>query len=255
MASLIDGRTRAILVNNPSNPCGSVYSRAHLQDILDLADKYRVPLIADEIYGNLVFEGSAFHPLASLTASVPVLAVGGIAKEFLVPGWRVGWVTVHDRNGVLAEIRKALFGLSQLILGANSLVTSALPAILTPTPNSADEVSLRAFHAKTLGLLQEHARVTADRLAAIPGLEVVRPQGAMYVMFGVKAGHFAGLEDDVAFSQALLAEENVFVLPGTCFNMRNFCRVVFCAPLDRLHEAFDRMEAFCTRHRVPAATE
>jgi tyrosine aminotransferase len=82
----IDEKTSAILVNNPSNPCGSVFSKEHLEDIVALAERYKVPIIADEIYGNLVFEGSAFFPLGSLSPTVPVLSTGGIAKEFLVPG-------------------------------------------------------------------------------------------------------------------------------------------------------------------------
>lgn len=251
LESLIDARTRAILVNNPSNPCGSVYSREHLLAILAIAEKHKLPVIADEIYGNLVFAstGAAFHPMASLTTEVPILSAGGIAKEFLVPGWRVGWVTVHDnRHGSFVEVRKGLFALSQLILGANSLVVSALPAILDPVPGSEDAASLAAFHASTLAKLEDNATFTATRLAAIPGLRVVVPQGAMYVMFGIDAAAFKDLPDDVAFSQGLLAEENVFVLPGACFNMAGFCRIVFCAPKEKLGEAFDRMAAFCARH-------
>jgi tyrosine aminotransferase len=185
--------------------------------------------------------------MASLTETVPILAAGGIAKEFLVPGWRVGWLTIHDRNGIFANVKAGLFALTQLILGANSLVLAALPAILTPsTPEDRD--AMAAFHKDTIARLEENANFTAARLAAIPGLEVVTPQGAMYVMFGMKAGAFRDLASDVEFAQALLAEENVFVLPGTCFCCPNFCRIVFCAPKEKLSEAFDRMVNFCARH-------
>lgn len=105
LESLVDGRTAAIVVNNPSNPCGSVYSREHLLDILRVAEKTRVPIIADEIYADMAFRPHRFYPLASLTETVPVLAVGGLAKRYLVPGWRVGWVLVHDRRGLFTEVR------------------------------------------------------------------------------------------------------------------------------------------------------
>jgi tyrosine aminotransferase len=88
LESQIDEKTRAIIINNPSNPCGSVYSKEHLLEIIDLADKYKLPIISDEIYGKIVFSGSKFYPLASLTNKVPILTIGGLAKEYLVPGWR-----------------------------------------------------------------------------------------------------------------------------------------------------------------------
>jgi tyrosine aminotransferase len=128
MESLIDANTKAILINNPSNPCGSVFSKDHLNKILEvpaplpchttihmflllsqstnlfsglvllcfcvrlfvsqLAEKYRLPIVSDEIYGKLVYGDCGFHPAASLTTTVPVLAVGGLAKEYVCPGWR-----------------------------------------------------------------------------------------------------------------------------------------------------------------------
>ncbi|XP_016838535.1 tyrosine aminotransferase isoform X2 [Nasonia vitripennis] len=97
----IDESTAAILINNPSNPCGSVFSREHLLDILDVAAKYYVPIIADEIYEHMVFPGRRFHSLASLSSEVPILSCSGLTKRFLVPGWRMGWIIVHDRQNIL----------------------------------------------------------------------------------------------------------------------------------------------------------
>lgn len=81
MESLIDSQTAAIVINNPNNPCGAVYSKRHLRDILKLAERYRVPIIADEIYGNMVYGGAQFHPIASLGARVPVITCDGISKR------------------------------------------------------------------------------------------------------------------------------------------------------------------------------
>lgn len=102
----------AILVNNPSNPCGSVYSEEHLKAIITVAEAARLPIIADEIYRNMVFSTAKFVPIAGLSSEVPVLSVGGIAKEFLVPGWRVGWVLVHDKKGRFEKVRAGLYRLS-----------------------------------------------------------------------------------------------------------------------------------------------
>lgn len=76
MESLIDDRTRAILLNNPSNPCGNVLSEANLRGVLAIAEKHRLPIISDEIYARMAFAGHPFHPLASLTSTVPVLTIG-----------------------------------------------------------------------------------------------------------------------------------------------------------------------------------
>jgi tyrosine aminotransferase len=121
---LIDERTVAVLVNNPSNPCGSVYSREHLQALLQVAERRRLPIISDDVYAEMVFPGFEYFSVAELSHNVPVLATGGMAKRYLVPGWRVGWISVHDRHNVLSEVRKAIFRLTTLILGANTLAQS-----------------------------------------------------------------------------------------------------------------------------------
>ncbi|CAE7724458.1 TAT [Symbiodinium microadriaticum] len=114
----VDENTKAILITNPSNPCGSNYTAQHLAGVVEVARRHNLPIIADEIYGGLVFDGH-FTSVSSLNGDVPVLAVGGLAKEFIVPGWRVGWVTVYDRTAtkVMAEVKSGLKSLSQLILG------------------------------------------------------------------------------------------------------------------------------------------
>jgi tyrosine aminotransferase len=174
LESLIDQNTAAILINNPSNPTGSVFSKTHLLDILKVAEKHHIPIISDEIYGGMVFEGNTFYPLASLSERVPILTVGGLAKIYLVPGWRVGWVIVHDRNDLMKEVRTGLVKLSQLILGANTIGQSIIEEALDNTPPS--------FHKQLNATLQEHAFYLSERLAAIPSLHVIKPGGAMYMM-------------------------------------------------------------------------
>lgn len=106
MESLIDENTAALILINPSNPCGSVFRREHLLDIIAIAEKYCVPIIADEIYEHFVFPGIEYHSVSSLSQNVPVLTCGGLTKRFLVPGWRLGWIVIHDRNNVFDGIRK-----------------------------------------------------------------------------------------------------------------------------------------------------
>jgi len=242
MNALVDSKTRAIIVNNPSNPCGSVYSAEHLKKIADAAFDHKLPIIADEIYGNLVFSGHEFHSLAKITSRVPIVHVGGIAKEFLVPGFRVGWIVSHDvPEGALVEVRKGMVNLSQVIIGATSLVQAALPCILTPESET-DRIAVETFHSETRSTLEKNGLFLVRRLMTIPGIAVTQPQGAMYILIGT------GSMNDKDFSQRLLDEELVFVLPGSCFGIENYVRLVFCAPQTILEDACNRIESFCRRH-------
>jgi tyrosine aminotransferase len=253
MKAMADSRTKAIVVNNPSNPCGSVYSKEHLIDILKVAQELGIPVIADEIYRGLTFSGAVFHAMADLTADVPVISVGGIAKEYLVPGFRVGWILINDRHNLFANLRGALVSLSQVILGPNSLVLSALPSIMDPEPASAEDLALIAFRKHTVSTLEKNALFVTDRLSGIEGLQVIVPQGAMYVMVGINPSAGFDFKNDMDFCERLLSEESVFCLPGTCFDIPNYFRVVFCAPDEILEEACDRLKAFCARHRAGTA--
>ena len=92
---------RGLVLNNPSNPTGAVFSAAHLRDVLGFCQQHKLPIVADEVYGDLTFAGHEFHPVAQVAADlgrqVPVIAASGLGKQYLVPGWRVGWVVFHDK--------------------------------------------------------------------------------------------------------------------------------------------------------------
>ena len=188
----------------------------------------------------MTFKGHTFYPIASLTNTVPVLTTGGLAKRWLVPGWRVGWVFIHDRNAKFQEVRKGLVNLSQLTLGANSLVQSAIPEFLQ-APQS--------FFESTLDQLQENAELSRSILANVPGITPIFPQGAMYLMLKIDIERFKGIKDDVDFVEKLVQEEAVLCLPGQCFRCPGcFVRIVFTAPKDKLESAFKRIKEFCARY-------
>jgi len=246
MESLIDANTKAILMNNPSNPCGSVFGKEHLLEILDIAERHRVPIIADEIYEHFVFSGAdkKYVPIASLTDTVPVLSCGGLTKRYLVPGWRLGWITIHDRNDVLKDggVRSGLNSLSQRIIGANTIVQGALPTILKETPET--------FFQNTLDIIEENAKIAYERLSTVPGLNPVMPDGAMYMMVGMDG--FPAFDGCTQVVEALVAEQSVFCLPGKCFNINNFFRIVLTVPKEMIVEACDRIAEFCHKHNSPA---
>ena len=246
LESQIDESTAAIIINNPSNPCGSVFSRNHTLDILDVAARYYVPIIADEIYEHMVFPGRTFHSLASLSNEVPILSCSGLTKRFLVPGWRMGWIIIHDRQNVLnKEIRKALHCLSQRIIGSNTLIQGALPAILKNTPQN--------FYDNVMHTLYNHSKVAYNCIIKVPGLKPIMPDGAMYMMVHIDLSCFPEFNSDLEFVQRLLMEESVFCLPGQCFDYPSYMRLVITVPMDMLEEACQRIQEFCERHHYKTA--
>ncbi|KAG8437489.1 hypothetical protein GDO86_008263 [Hymenochirus boettgeri] len=241
MESLVDDKTACIIINNPSNPCGSVFSRKHLQKILAVASKQCVPILADEIYGDMVFEEGAYQSLASLSSNVPILSCGGLAKRWLVPGWRLGWILIHDRKDIFGkEIREGLVRLSQRILGPCTIVQGALEQIMKRTPQE--------FYDSTISFIKSNADLCYTTLSSVPGLCPVRPAGAMYLMVGIEIEHFPEFENDVVFTERMISEQSVFCLPATCFEYPNYFRIVLTVPEEMMIEACRRIREFCKLH-------
>ncbi|XP_022097594.1 tyrosine aminotransferase-like isoform X1 [Acanthaster planci] len=241
MESLIDDKTACIVINSPSNPCGGVFTKEHLEDICRIAEKYQLPILADEIYAEMVFPGHSFHPVASVAKSVPVLTCGGLAKRYLVPGWRLGWILIHDPTDAFKdEVRQGLMNLATRILGPCTLIQAALPKIFSDTP--------KEFYTKSMKVFQENAEMIYDALSHTPGLFPVMPCGAMYFMFGIDMDKFDGFSSDMEFVTRLVEEESVFCLPGKCFEYPNFVRIVTSLPKEKTVIAMDRIKDFCARH-------
>ncbi|XP_043937416.1 tyrosine aminotransferase [Protopterus annectens] len=241
LESVIDDKTACIIVNNPSNPCGSIFSKEHLQKIIAVAARNCVPILADEIYGDMVFQGNKFYSMAPLSSSVPILSCGGLAKRWLVPGWRLGWILIHDRNNIFGnEIREGLVRLSQRILGPCTIVQGALESIMNSTP--------KKFFSSTLSFMKANADICYEALSTVPGLRPVRPSGAMYLMVGIDIESFPEFEDDVEFTMRLISEQSVFCLPAKCFEYPNFFRVVLSVPKEMMTEACNRIREFCEQH-------
>ncbi|KAK4687061.1 tyrosine aminotransferase, partial [Tremellales sp. Uapishka_1] len=236
--ALCDEETRAILITNPSNPCGSNFSRKHLTSIIDIAETHKVPIIADEIYGHMTY-GSSFTPLASLSSSVPVLTLSGLSKRFLLPGWRFGWVALHDPLGVASAIKDGMAVWGNRIMGPNSLVQAALPGILATEPEWFQEVTRK---------IELNSITVFEAVQSIPGLSTTMPQGALYMLVRIALAEFPDFKDDADFCAALYKEEAVFVLPGQCFSAKGYFRVVNGAPVEVMRDVMERLRDFCGRH-------
>ncbi|XP_055371005.1 tyrosine aminotransferase [Condylostylus longicornis] len=240
LESLIDDKTAAIIVNNPSNPCGSVFSKKNLQAIIKVAERNFVPIIADEIYEHFVFPGSEHIAVSTLSQNVPVLSCGGLTKRFLVPGWRLGWIVIHDRHDILKDATRGLKNLTGRILGPNTLIQTALPDIL--------EKTTQKFFDDTISVIYKNAFLAFEMLNKVPGLKPIMPAGAMYMMIGIEIDKFPEFPDDLEFVQRLVGEQSVFCLPGACFDYPNYMRIVLTVPGEMIKEAADRIAEFCEKH-------
>lgn len=255
---------QGILVNNPSNPTGAVYSFKHLSDIVKLATKYHIPIIADEIYGDLTFHSRTFYPIANVAASlgyeVPIITASGLGKQYLVPGWRLGWIIYQDNKyGAISNVRKGAQRLAQVVLGACHLAQFAIPAVLDPKDDS-NRLSTATWKAQLHCTIEKQAGLLCGLLNKCHGLQVIIPQGAMYAIVQLDVDAYDDtIVDDMSFMKLLHLEENVVVLPGSAFGMMggrsndgsdyNYAfRVVFCAPENILIDAAERISSFCIRH-------
>ncbi|CAI5474559.1 unnamed protein product [Closterium sp. Yama58-4] len=261
VAKLRDENTVTILVCNPGNPCGQVFSRQHLVEILTTAAALRLPIIADEVYEGIAFqEASPFIPLraaamqlalqhpqqpqqshadhaasSSAAAGSNGMLGNGVhvgngnghvvsGERFLVPGWRVGWIAVHDPRNILrnAKVIESLERILQYAPQPCSLIQAALPAVLNTTPPS--------FLRHLSSQLADAARTSLSRVGAIPGLECPsEPQGGMFLMVHVNLASFPSFPDDISWCRQLLQEQRVVLIPGTAFRL-NSSRAIMSSP-------------------------
>lgn len=239
---------RAMVVNNPSSH-GAVFTVEHLSRILDFALNHRLPIVSDEVYGNLTFGSHKFHPLSNIAArhgrKVPVITTSSLSKQFLVPGWRIGWLVFHDNIwGSLKNVQAAAEKLARLQHGVSHLQQSAISTLLSPSTSG-----LASWRENLRKMLEDQARFLSSKLGACRGLKVLcPPQGSMYTILGLDLDRFDGIRNDVDFCHKLVREENVFVLPGSSFEVPGTIRVAFSADKITLATAIQRISSFCDRH-------
>lgn len=174
--------------------------------------------------------------MATLAPKVPIITCDGVAKRYLVPGWRMGWAIIHDRYGALSEVRQGMVSLSQKLSGPNTLVQGALPQILQDTPQS--------FFDHIIEVLSTNANIVYKKLSRVPGFKTLKPYGAIYIMVGIDEKIYG---EDMEFMESLIREESVFCLPGSVFESPSWLRLVLTAPPEVTEEACDRIIQYCQR--------
>jgi alanine-synthesizing transaminase len=235
MARLITPRTRAIVVINPNNPTGAVYSEETLRAIVRLAEKHQLILFSDEIYDQMTYDDARFVPLAPLVNDTLCATFSGLSKVYRACGYRVGWVSLSGATQQATDYLNALDLLASLRLCSNVPAQWAVQTALGGFQSVRDLV-------RPGGRLYESRRVIIDSVAENPYLYVTPPAGAMYAFVGIDRSRLPNL-DDQAFALDLLEKKHVLVAPGTSFNIRdnNFFRITNLPDADMLKEVFRRI--------------
>lgn len=241
--ALADENTVAIVIINPGNPCGNVYSYEHLKKIAETARKLGILVIADEVYGHLAFGSTKYVPMGVFGLIVPVLTLGSISKRWVVPGWRLGWLVTSDPNGILKEsgVVKSITTFLNVTADPPTFIQGAIPQILENTKED--------FFSNLISILRETANICYDRIQDIPFISCPqKPEGSMFVMVKLNLSMLENISDDVDFCVKLVKEESVLILPGVAVGMKNWLRVTFAIEPSSLEDGLARLKAFCQRH-------
>jgi alanine-synthesizing transaminase len=207
-----------------------------LEQLVEIAARHRLLLLCDEIYDEILYDGTPFQPLAEVAGSTPCLSFGGLSKVHRACGYRVGWLSLSGDPARTHEYRDALQLLAALRLCAN--VTAQWAVI----PALQDAPTINALTAPG-GRLHEARQAILEGVAASRYLDVVTPGGALYAFPRVRSDRIADFNDN-AFALRLLEEESVLIVPGSSFNVPNsrHMRLTLLPQPAQLREVFVRME-------------
>ena len=226
-------KTKVVLLNSPSNPTGMIYSKEELQAIGDWAVEHDILILADDIYGRLVYNGNTFTPISSLSDTIrkQTIVINGVSKTYAMTGWRVGFA-VGDPE-IISGMAKII---SQTTSNLTAVSQYAAIEALTGDQSSIEEMR-QAF--------EERLNTIYPLLAEVPGFEVIKPQGAFYLFPNVKkAMEIKGYTDVNDFTNAILEEAEVALVTGAGFGAPENIRLSYATDLDTLKEAVRRIKAF-----------
>lgn len=239
LESKVTARTRLILIINPNNPTGSVYSRNELSRILEIAASHHIPVAADEIYDRIIYDGG-FTSVASIAKEVPLFGLNGFSKTYMMTGWRLGYLYLQDPGDEMKDVWDAVQRISRVRLCASTPIQFAgIEALRGPQGHINEMVSK----------LRRRRDLFWKRVNEIPGLFATKPKGAFYLFPRINAiGQ--RWKTDYEFVTELLKETGVLVVHGSGFDPiygKDHFRAVFLPDETILTEAFDAIEDFMKR--------
>nr|WP_285856831.1 pyridoxal phosphate-dependent aminotransferase [Mesobacillus subterraneus] len=229
----ITSKTRAVIINSPSNPTGMVYSREELEALGKVCLEHGILIISDEIYEKLIYGTTQHISIAEISDELKehTIIINGVSKSHSMTGWRIGYAAGNSK------IINAMTDLASH--STSNPTTPAQYATIAAYAESQDAVETmrKAF--------EERLEIIHAKLNEIPGFTCIKPQGAFYLFpNAIEAARMSGCKDVDEFAEVLLTEANVAVVPGSGFGAPDYMRLSYATSLDQLEEAISRIHQF-----------
>ncbi|MDU5105274.1 pyridoxal phosphate-dependent aminotransferase [Clostridium sp.] len=240
LRKVVTEKTKAILLNSPNNPTGSVYSKEELIEIAEFAKENDLIIISDEIYEKLIYDENKHISIASISedAYKRTIVINGLSKAYAMTGWRIGYSAASE------EIAKLMSNIqSHVTSNINSISQYAAIEALTGPQESLNEM-VKEFKARR--------NYMVERLNEIEGISYIMPKGAFYIMVNV-GGYFGKsisnklINSSLEFSKSLLEEEMVAVIPGIAFGLDEYIRLSYATSKEAIEEGLNRLEKYLQR--------
>lgn len=233
----VTAKTKAIVLNTPNNPTGTIYNKEELEVIADFAKKYDIIIISDEMYEKLIYDNENHISIASLSkdAYERTIVINGLSKSYAMTGWRIGYCAASEK-------------LAKLMISIQSHVTSNVCSItqyaaLEALNGPQDEIT------KMINEFEKRRNYMINRIESIDNLSIVKPKGAFYIMINIenclgKEINGKILNDSMEFCASLLENEKLAVIPGKAFGLNNYIRVSYATSMEAIKEGLNRIESF-----------
>lgn len=233
----VTAKTKAIVLNTPNNPTGTIYNKEELEVIADFAKKYDIIIISDEMYEKLIYDNENHISIASLSkdAYERTIVINGLSKSYAMTGWRIGYCAASEK-------------IAKLMISIQSHVTSNVCSItqcaaLEALNGPQDEIT------KMINEFEKRRNYMINRIESIDNLSIVKPKGAFYIMINIenclgKEINGKILNDSMEFCASLLENEKLAVIPGKAFGLNNYIRVSYATSMEAIKEGLNRIESF-----------
>jgi alanine-synthesizing transaminase len=239
----ITAKTKAIVIINPNNPTGAVYSKETLESITKIAQKNQLIIYSDEIYDKVLYDKNQHIPIATLSNDILCVTFSGLSKNYRVAGFRVGWMILTGAKRQAQDYIRGLDMLSSMRLSANVPMQHAIQTALGGYQSINDLV-------KPEGRLYQQMQLSYKLINDIPGVSCTRPQGAMYLFPKLDIKKF-NIKNDEQFVLDFLREKQVLLVHGTAFNWHkpDHLRIVFLPHLEELEQAILALGDFLSSYK------
>lgn len=233
----VTAKTKAIVLNTPNNPTGTIYNKEELEVIANFAKKYDIIIISDEMYEKLIYDNENHISIASLSkdAYERTIVINGLSKSYAMTGWRIGYCAASEK-------------IAKLMISIQSHVTSNVCSItqyaaLEALNGPQDEIT------KMINEFEKRRNYMINRIESIDNLSIVKPKGAFYIMINIenclgKEINGKILNDSMEFCASLLENEKLAVIPGKAFGLNNYIRVSYATSMEAIKEGLNRIESF-----------